>query len=199
MKKILIALFAIALFNTCDVKAQEIDWQTNISLEQEVPEFNELQETMYTTVYLNKRTFPNINSEVDEVLPPSTSVNVVGEYHGWSKIKDGDKYFYVWNSYLSSEIQKEYLGDFMLTAYCSCEKCCGKWSSYGLTASGVTPTQGVTVAMNDIPFGTKLKINGQVYTVQDRGTKYGHVDIYFSNHSDALRFGQQYAPVFKIN
>ena len=93
-----------------------------------------------------------------------------------------------------------YLGNFTLTAYCSCEKCCGKWAQYaGLTASGAYCQEGVTVAMGGVPFGTKLSINGHIYTVQDRGTPYGHVDIYFASHSAALAFGLQHADVYQVN
>lgn len=91
-----------------------------------------------------------------------------------------------------------YLGDFTLTAYCSCSKCCGSWSGGG-TASGTTPTAGRTVAMGGVPFGTKLLINGNVYTVEDRGTGYGHVDIYMDSHSAALQFGSQKAAVYQLN
>lgn len=34
-----------------------------------------------------------------------------------------------------------------------------------------------------------------VYTVEDRGTPYGHVDIYFNDHQEASDFGVQYADV----
>lgn len=91
-----------------------------------------------------------------------------------------------------------YLGKFKLTAYCSCSRCCGQWAG-GATASGVMPTAGRTVAMSGVPFGTKLLINGHVYTVEDRGTPYGHVDIFFNSHSEALRFGRQYADVYQID
>ena len=37
-----------------------------------------------------------------------------------------------------------------------------------------------------------------IYTVEDLGTPYGHVDIYFDNHSDALSFGLQYADVYQV-
>lgn len=91
-----------------------------------------------------------------------------------------------------------YLGNFKLTAYCACSSCCGQWAG-GATASGTTPTAGRTVAMAGVPFGTKLLINGTVYTVEDRGTPYGHVDIFFDSHSAALSFGRQYADVYQIN
>ena len=91
----------------------------------------------------------------------------------------------------------KYLGNFRLTAYCACASCCGV--STGITASGTVATQGRTVAMYGVPFGTKLLINGTVYTVEDRGTAYGHVDIFFNSHEDALRFGSQRADVYQVN
>lgn len=94
--------------------------------------------------------------------------------------------------------QGKYLGRFKLTTYCSCSICCGKWSGGG-TASGTTPTPGRTIAMAGVPFGTKLSINGQIYTVEDRGTAYGHVDIFMGSHSQALSFGMKYADVYQVN
>ncbi len=91
----------------------------------------------------------------------------------------------------------ELLGNFKLTAYCNCALCCGQWAD-GATASGTVPTEGRTVAMGDIPFGTKLVINGQVYTVEDRGTPYGHVDIFMNSHDDCNAFGVGYADVYLL-
>lgn len=90
-----------------------------------------------------------------------------------------------------------YLGHFKLTAYCACSKCCGK--SDGITASGTKATQGRTVAMGGVPLGTKISINGKTYVVEDRGTVYGHVDIFFNSHSAALQFGKRYADVYLVD
>ncbi|MDD3220213.1 MAG: NlpC/P60 family protein [Lachnospiraceae bacterium] len=95
----------------------------------------------------------------------------------------------------TSDQYGEKLGTFKLTAYCNCSICCGQWAD-GATASGTMPTQGRTVAMAGVPFGTKLIINGVVYTVEDRGTPYGHVDIFFNDHQEASDFGVQYADVY---
>lgn len=97
----------------------------------------------------------------------------------------------------SSAGSGKYLGTFKLTAYCNCASCCG--TAGNATASGTTPTAGRTVAMAGVPFGTQLLINGTVYTVEDRGTAYGHVDIYHNSHSEALSFGLQYAEVYQLN
>jgi len=96
----------------------------------------------------------------------------------------------------SSSGQGTYLGNFVLTAYCNCAQCCG--TAGNATASGAMPTAGHTVAMAGVPFGTQLLINGTVYTVEDLGTPYGHVDIYFDSHAEALSFGLQYADVYQL-
>ena len=97
----------------------------------------------------------------------------------------------------SSSSQGTYLGNFTLTAYCNCAQCCG--TAGNLTASGTVPAAGRTVAMAGVPFGTQLLINGNVYTVEDLGTPYGHVDIFFNSHSEALAFGLQSAEVYRLN
>lgn len=102
------------------------------------------------------------------------------------------------------------LGEFRLTAYCPCEKCCGKWGKNRpvdengkpivYTASGKIAQQGYTVAADKskLPFGTKIYIDGHEYEVQDVGgaIKENRIDIYFESHQDALEFGVQYAEVF---
>lgn len=85
---------------------------------------------------------------------------------------------------------------YTVTAYCGCEKCCGKWSKFRKTANGQTPKQGVTCAASrSIPFGTKLKIEGVgTRVVQDRlALRYDktRIDVYFDSHSEALKFGKK--------
>lgn len=96
-------------------------------------------------------------------------------------------------------VQKISLGEYKLTAYCDCVKCCGKTD--GITASGVKATEGVTVAADrSLPFGTKIYIDGHEYTVQDRGgaIKGNKIDVYFDSHQDALEFGVQYKEIFTM-
>ena len=85
---------------------------------------------------------------------------------------------------------------FKITAYCPCAKCCGKQT--GITASGTRATAGRTIAASSqYAFGTKLLINGQVYTVEDRGgaIKGNKIDIYMDSHAQALAWGVKYLPV----
>ncbi len=92
--------------------------------------------------------------------------------------------------------QGKYLGKFMLTAYCPCAQCCGRANAP--TASGVMPKANHTVAMAGVPFGTKLRINGTIYTVEDLGTPYGHVDVFMNSHAACFQFGLQYADVYQV-
>lgn len=96
------------------------------------------------------------------------------------------------------EPENTYLGNFKLTAYCACAKCCGK--SDGITATGTVATQGRTIAVDPsvIPYGTEVIINGNTYVAEDCGgaIKSNKIDIYFDSHAEALQFGVQYADVY---
>lgn len=85
--------------------------------------------------------------------------------------------------------------------YCPCSICCGKWATLnpGITASGTKAKWGTIAAPKELPFGTKLKINSfgdKVFTVEDTGSYIKKVnniyrlDVWTSNHSDALRRGR---------
>lgn len=80
------------------------------------------------------------------------------------------------------------LGVYKISAYCPCEKCCLK--SDGITASGVKATPNRTVAVDGIPFGTRLLIDGNEYIVEDRvGSGKRLIDVFFSTHDEALNSG----------
>lgn len=91
----------------------------------------------------------------------------------------------------------------VITAYCPCEKCCGKWAlnrpdGVVYTASGEVAQEGVTVAADwDVyPAGTVLRIEGMgEYIVQDVGgaVNGNHIDIFLDSHEKAVNFGKQTA------
>jgi len=93
------------------------------------------------------------------------------------------------------------LGEYNVSAYCSCSQCCGK--SDGITFSGEKAVEGITIAADTRvhPIGTVLYIEGIGWrTVQDiGGSIYGNkLDIYFDSHSKALEFGRQYLEVWEV-
>ena len=110
------------------------------------------------------------------------------------------------------ENKKESLGEFKLTAYCSCEKCCGEWALnrpkdengkdivYGSTGTILVAGTSIATDPSVIPYGSQVEINGHIYTAHDTGgaIQGNRIDIYFDNHQDALNFGVQYAEVFLI-
>lgn len=89
---------------------------------------------------------------------------------------------------------------FLVTGYCSCEDCCDKppydeW--YGMTATGKKAKWG-TIAVDSeiISLGSALKIEGfedTIFRAEDVGgsVKGKHIDIWFPDHQQALKFGKQ--------
>ncbi len=94
----------------------------------------------------------------------------------------------------------ESLGIFRLTAYDACIICCGKTD--GITATGTTAEVGRTIAVdpNVIPFGSRVMINGHIYTAEDSGSKIkgNRIDVFLSTHEEAQRFGVKEAEVFLV-
>lgn len=82
-----------------------------------------------------------------------------------------------------------------VSAYTASIEECGK--NDGITASGTSATEGRTIAMDCVPFGTKVEINGTVYIVEDRfgGNYRNRVDIYKTSRADACRFGRKHLPI----
>lgn len=167
---------------------------------------------MYVTAEsgLNIRTEGNIESEKLSALPYGAEVEIQETVDGWIRIIYEEREAYMFADWLS-EIKPEqkaieknenntsntYYGKCRITFYCNCSKCCGQWAG-GATASGAMPSTGRTVAMSGLPFGTKVSIDGQVYTVEDRGVSGKAVDIYVGSHSEALERGMYYSDVYIV-
>lgn len=102
------------------------------------------------------------------------------------------------------------LGEFRTTAYCTCVKCCGIWSSehpsrvgtdyVQRTKSGTIPTAGRTVSVDPdvIPLGTVIIIDGHEYIAEDTGNaiKGNTLDIYFDSHEAAVEYGVQKKTIY---
>lgn len=117
---------------------------------------------------------------------------------GIPQVYVSDKNLSKWTTEPTEDIKTE---TYTVTAYCSCEICCGKWavgrSDIVIGAWGKELIPEYSVA-SPLPFGTKIDINGRVYEVMDRTSnwiadKYDNkiIDIYFSDHSTALQWGKQ--------
>ena len=146
-------------------------------------------------------TLHEIENTSDEVLQPETAIEM--NYH---EIKPEVLPF------VQDTVDKIYLGEFVLTAYCPCEKCCGEYGVnrpidengdlivYG--AYGQRLEDGVSIATdpNVIGFNQEVYINGGVYRAHDTGGNINgnQIDIYMADHDEAVEFGVQYADVYLI-
>lgn len=92
----------------------------------------------------------------------------------------------------------EYIGECVITAYCPCGECCGRWAD-GVTASGLPAGPGI-VAVDPavIPLGSTVIIDGQQYLAADTGVTGQAVDLCMEEHEAALAFGVQTAEVWVI-
>lgn len=92
--------------------------------------------------------------------------------------------------------QGESLGIFTATAYCP------SGSGKGKTYSGTIPQAKHTISadITVLPLGTKVMIDGIIYTVEDVGSsvKGKKVDIFFATRAEALAFGRQSKEVFAV-
>jgi 3D (Asp-Asp-Asp) domain-containing protein len=88
-----------------------------------------------------------------------------------------------------------YYVDAVLTAYTSSLADCGKTD--GVSASGVTVDRGMVAAPKSIPFFTILDIDGERFTVVDRGSAIiqvadvYHIDIWLPTKKEVDAFGRQ--------
>jgi len=89
-----------------------------------------------------------------------------------------------------------------ITAYCACNRCCGRWSKTGTTSAGTKPAAGRTAAgPRHIPLGTVVFIAGVgVRTVEDRTARRydGRWEIYFDTHQSAKAFGKRELKVYVL-
>lgn len=65
----------------------------------------------------------------------------------------------------------------------------GEWTHYG------------AIAADDLPFGTRVLINGEVFVVKDRfgGGYTNAIDIYMPSYDDAIQFGRQYLTIHVLD
>lgn len=98
------------------------------------------------------------------------------------------------------------LGQFRITHYCACEKCCGKTD--GITATGTKATEGRTIAVDPdvIPYGSEVALfydDGRIcyYVAEDCGgaIKGNDIDVFVDSHEEALELGVTGASVYLVN
>lgn len=98
------------------------------------------------------------------------------------------------------------LGEFRVSAFCSCSVCCGKWANnrpngivYGASGAELKPNHSIAVDTDIIPYGKSVYIEGIEYVAEDCGgaIKGNRIDIYMDSHEAALEFGVKNMTVYE--
>ncbi|MCI8508695.1 MAG: cell wall hydrolase [Lachnospiraceae bacterium] len=117
------------------------------------------------------------------------------------KVFDEMNYFDTASSAVEKQVGDS-IGEVMVTAYCPCPQCCGPYAN-GITASGKTAKPKHTIAVDAyhpiVPMGTKVVIEGVVYTVEDTGNlnHYGNdFDIFYASHAETSQWGRRKVEAF---
>ncbi len=112
----------------------------------------------------------------------------------------------------STEPQLISMGTFIVTAYCSCSRCCSQWSYnrpvdengkpivYGASGAELIADYSIAVDVDLIPYGETIIINNREYIAHDCGgaIEGKRIDIYMSSHEKALQWGVQHIEIFKV-
>lgn len=158
---------------------------------------------------VNMRSLPNSESEWLATIPTGSDVDIIGQSNdGYTLVQYNGIRGYVLESCIGDVVDSidiSMLGSdpvlFNITAYCSCQLCCGSYSpevrgGEAHTATGTVPQEGRTIAVDPgvIPYGTQIYIEGMgTYTAEDCGGSINgnHIDIYFETHEAAIAFGSR--------
>lgn len=94
-----------------------------------------------------------------------------------------------------------YLGNFKITHYCSCSKCCGVYGNATAWAGKLRPGTTIAVDPRVIPKLSNVYIDGYGYRrAEDCGgaIKGNKIDVAVSSHSEALKLGVRYKDVWLL-
>ena len=115
---------------------------------------------------------------------------------------------------VASQVTEEplqYIGEFRVTHYCACKRCCGKSEDdpwYGITATGSVATEGRTIAVDPdvIPYGSRVAVfydDGRIveYVAEDCGGAIDglEVDVFIADHDRAWALGVKSGSVYIVS
>lgn len=179
--------------------------------------FKDVSINLYTNTNVKLRKTPG-GDNYYEVLDINTTANIIGENDSYYMVKHNGNTGYILKKYFSSKKTviadtKVQSGDTVtaqFTAYCATDPGCTNYDAMG---NYLNPANNTCAAPACIPFGTKIQvfgtgtyIDGQIFTVTDRG---GAIkvksdgtyifDILMSNTNECIQFGRRngYAVIVK--
>lgn len=92
------------------------------------------------------------------------------------------------------------LGTFQLTGYCPCYSCSEGWGRHTSTGKLASSNHTIAVDPRVIPYGSRVMIDGVIYTAEDcgGGVKGNHIDIFYDTHAETRQHGTQYKEIFLV-
>ena len=100
----------------------------------------------------------------------------------------------------SSDQYGECLGTYKITHYCGGACCNDQWA--GVTSTGAPLVEGDTIAVDPtiIPYGTKVIINGHIFTASDCGGAIigNHIDVFVNDHNRGNNLGVYFTNVYLL-
>ncbi len=153
-------------------------------------------------------TAPVKSIEADDGNIPGDNIPALTRcYMTDAEIQEDFENYHIEQALLGSANKLEYV---TVTYYCICERCCGKspdHPAYGITASGLMATPGVSVAVDPsvIPLGADILMDygdGEIhyYRADDTGCGVAgsHIDVCLESHEKALQAGVKTATVYWV-
>ena len=140
------------------------------------------------------------------VLPETNTQVIESEYSAWlERIKDTEKEAQPTVENVPATANNGvpegavYLGNFKITHYCSCSKCCGSYGNATAWAGSIRP--GITIAVD--PKVIKKLSNVYIEGYGERraedcggGIKGNKIDVAVSSHAEAMKLGVVYRDVW---
>lgn len=87
----------------------------------------------------------------------------------------------------------------MVTAYCPCTKCNGRWTGQpGKLGRPMQADRTIAVDPRLIKLGSKVRMNDREYIAEDTGgaIKGKRIDLFVGSHSEAMKFGKKLIKVY---
>ena len=93
------------------------------------------------------------------------------------------------------------LGVFRTTGYCPCHQCSEGWGRHTCTGAIAQANHTIAVDPRVIPYGSRVMINGVIYTAEDRGggVKGNHIDIFYDTHAQTRQHGSRNQEVYLLS
>lgn len=180
------------------------DYGYSKSTRKSLEEFKKVDDVEYAT-YIFCAMFERCDSNLAHMdTRVEYAQSVYSSYHGRSQSAGGGA-----GETLQPGQTTISLGQFKLTYYCGCYECNEGYNDaqgrpVGALGTPLQKNHSIAVDPSVILYGSKVLINGIVYTAEDcgGGVKGNHIDIYMGNdansHAETERLGVNYAEVYLV-